>query len=636
MKIETIVIKNFRSIKEVTLNLDAYTTLVGANGAGKSTVLAALNLFFGESCAPGTSSHEVEVDDFHKKDTSNNIEISLVFGDLTAEESKELSAYVRHGKLIVTSKTVFDPSTNKGYSTQYGSRLALAEFAKFFAAEANGAKVPELKKIYEEIRATFTDLPAPGSKDSMISNLHEYEESHPDKCVELPSSDQFYGIEKVGKLNKFIQWVYVPAVKDAHDEQKESKNGSLGKLLSRTVNAKAHFDEKVKAIQDRAKTEYQKLLDDNQTSLTEISTSLKNKLATWSHSNVNLNVQWSSDPSKSVQVAIPYAQLNAGEGSFEGQLSRLGHGLQRSYIIALLHELATSANTESSVKLLLGIEEPELYQHPPQIAHLADTLSKLANKDAQVIITTHSPSFVKGETYTSVRLCRQKNDGTEITRVDQETIMNELKNHEKALVGENGLRAKLYQTLQAQLAEMFFAKKVIFVEGVEDQAFITSLLEFFDKTDTYRTSGAHIIPVHGKNNFILPTIIAKQMKIPFMVVFDADGSTEEKDGRRAKQEKDNISILGILEKKIDPFPSDDTFFENSVVWKENITEAFQRDCGAKFQQINSEVQKSLDQAPNLKKNILAVAERVSTAKELGLELPIMKKLIDSIDIFMKS
>jgi len=49
----------------------------------------------------------------------------------------------------------------------------------------------------------------------------------------------------------------------------------------------------------------------------------------------------------------------------------MGHGLQRSYLLALLQELAGS-EAPNAPTLILGCEEPELYQHPPQARHLAD------------------------------------------------------------------------------------------------------------------------------------------------------------------------------------------------------------------------------------------------------------------------
>lgn len=46
MKIQSVRIKNFRALKDVTIPFDSVTTFIGPNGAGKSTVLRALDWYF--------------------------------------------------------------------------------------------------------------------------------------------------------------------------------------------------------------------------------------------------------------------------------------------------------------------------------------------------------------------------------------------------------------------------------------------------------------------------------------------------------------------------------------------------------------------------------------------------------------
>ncbi|WP_430489910.1 AAA family ATPase, partial [Burkholderia sp. BCCCDS04] len=46
MKIQSVRIKNFRTLKDVAIPFDSITTFIGPNGAGKSTVLRALDWYF--------------------------------------------------------------------------------------------------------------------------------------------------------------------------------------------------------------------------------------------------------------------------------------------------------------------------------------------------------------------------------------------------------------------------------------------------------------------------------------------------------------------------------------------------------------------------------------------------------------
>ncbi len=49
MKLSKVRIKNLRSFEDAEIPINSYTCMVGANGAGKSTVLCALNVFFRET-----------------------------------------------------------------------------------------------------------------------------------------------------------------------------------------------------------------------------------------------------------------------------------------------------------------------------------------------------------------------------------------------------------------------------------------------------------------------------------------------------------------------------------------------------------------------------------------------------------
>ena len=407
MRISSIRIENFRSFEDETLPLNNYACLVGPNGAGKSTVLTALNVIFRESENLPTDLRQLDQEDFHCKHTDKPIQITVTFTDLSSEAQKDFSNYVRQGQLVVSAVATFDGATGKAQVKQYGQRLGMRAFAPFFEAVGAGKKVPELKGIYADLRDTCPELPASGTKDVMIQALHDFETARPGECKLIPSEDQFYGFSKgVNRLAKHIQWVYVPAVKDATSEQVEARNSALGKLLDRTVRSKTNFDETVKALRAEMQQQYQALLDGNQHVLDDVSSALRTRISEWAHPGARLRLQWKQDLDKSVRVEEPWAHILAGEGDFEGELARFGHGLQRSYLLALLQELA-GTDAVGGPTLILACEEPELYQHPPQARHLSAVLNKLSRGKAQVIVSTHDPLFVSGEGFEDVRMVRK-------------------------------------------------------------------------------------------------------------------------------------------------------------------------------------------------------------------------------------
>jgi len=593
---------------------------VGPNGSGKSNVLHALNVFFGESGVPGLDTRNLTEEDFFNKNTEEPVEITITFGDLSEEAKQDLSHYVRQEKLIVSARAKFDPATGRAEVKQYGQRLAIQDFAKFFEAEKQVKKVGDLKNIYNEIRKGYPELPPPGTKNAMIEALRDYEEKHPAQCEELPSGDEFYGVSKGrNRLEKYIQWVYVPAVKDASEEQTEGKNTALGRLLARTVRAKVDFADSLKTIRADAQEKYQKLLADSESQLDDISRALRDKLAQWAHKDASLRLKWHQEPEKAVRLDEPFAQAILGEGGFEGEPTRFGHGLQRSFLLALLQELSGS-DAEAGPRLILACEEPELYQHPPQARHLYNVLMSLSQENSQILVVTHSPYFVSGEAFECVRMVRKIDGATIIAATTHKEVSRCIADAK----GEQPLKptaqlAKIHQALQPELSEMFFASKVILVEGLEDMAYLTTYLHLLGLWDEYRRLGCHIIPTQGKSQMLQPIAIANCLNIPTFVVFDADGDKEDRGGSKEKHRKDNLAILGLCGvSRLEPFPPETFWGDNVVMWDSDIGQVVEREIGEdNWKRFEEQANVEYGHAGNLEKNVLHIAARLELAWREG-------------------
>lgn len=360
MRITRVEVWNLRALKVADIYLNDYTCFVGRNSAGKSTVLCALNIFFRQTDDIGTDLQTLDCEDFFSGDTSEPIKIRVTFEELSEEALDVFRHYARGGKLVVTAIAAYDEATGKASVAHFGERLGIDEFRGFFEAFSNGESASVLTASYDELRLKHPDLPSNArSKDAKAQALKDYESERPEACVLIPSADQFYGVSKgANRLEQFVQWVYIPAVKDAIAEQTDTRNSALSKLLSRAVSAKSDFEERLAELREDSQAKYQQILDQNQDALREISGALTERLSDWSHQGTNLTVEWKQDDQKSVRIEQPLAGVKIREHAFEGQVSRLGHGVQRSFIIALLQELALFAR-EDAPRLILGIEEPE-------------------------------------------------------------------------------------------------------------------------------------------------------------------------------------------------------------------------------------------------------------------------------------
>ncbi|MEA3207488.1 MAG: putative ATP-dependent endonuclease of the family [Chthoniobacter sp.] len=506
-------------------------------------------------------------------------------------------------------------------------------------ALADGKSVADLKIIFAELRKQTPDLPAAATKPAMTDTLRTYEQAHPEKLTLIESDDEFYGASKGShKLSPFIQWVFVPAVKDASSEQEGSKNTALGLLVERAVRSKVQFADKIKELREKTSGEYDAILSANQSALNDLSASLKNRLGKWSHPEVDLSVRWDRDPDKSVRVEEPFAKIFAGECGFIGEIARLGHGLQRSYILAILEELATS-DEENAPRLLLGLEEPELFQHPPQAQHLAEVLQRLGDGNAQVTVCTHSPYFVVGKGFEDVRLIR-KPRGSSAAKASRTTFVD-LSKYLVSTLGETrfgqpvGVRAKLHQVLQPALREMFFAPTLVFVEGLEDVAYITSALVLQDLWEKWRQCGAHLVPVHGKSEFVQPLAIAQLLKIPAFVVFDADGDNQK---HQAMHQKDNERLVKLLGQPGHPlFPPTASWQSNFVVWPSNLGDVVRSDyTEAEWSKWKTETEAELGQPGGLEKNAICIATILTKAWTAGKPSPTLDKLCQALLTFAQT
>ena len=626
MKLAKVRIENLRAIKDQTIEFGGYNCLVGPNGSGKSTVLCALNIFFRVTRDTQTDLVSLQQEDFYRRVIAEPIRITVTLTDLSPEAQKELKAYYRQGQLVISAEARWDEAKNCAVVHQYGQRLGMTAFAPFFKAHEADARKDELMKIYNALRSRYSELPERGTKDQMRENLSEFEASHPDEWNLIPSQDQFYGWTKgQNRLRKFIQYVFVPAVKDASGEQSEGKNSALAELLERTVRTRINFKDKIESLKTQIAAEYATILEQNQCVLADLSKSLCNRLRMWAHPDAQIEVKWRSEPEQAVKIDEPFAEVLAGEGIFVGQVARLGHGFQRSYLLALLHELST-IEPQDEATLVLGCEEPELYQHPPQLRHLREVFTDLSMKGTQVVLCTHCPTFVTGRSFEDIRLIRKC--PVEMQPTVARVSAGDIENHvlkargETAAGSTTGRMAKIHQALQPSINEIFFCTTPVLVEGLEDLAYITSYLHLNNEWESFRRLGGHIIPTDRKSHMIRPYAAAKLMDIPAYLVFDSDADRPDRNGSQKMHRLDNLTLLrlcGIANPE--PLPSDPTahfWSDGLVMWASNLGAVVENEIGTKnWQAAKAKISIEFGHLKNLEKNTIFISEVLNEAWQQG-------------------
>ena len=73
-------------------------------------------------------------------------------------------------------------------------------------------------------------------------------------------------------------------------------------------------------------------------------------------------------------------------------------------------------------------------------------------------------------------------------------------------------------------------------------AYLWSFLHLLDKEDEFRRLGGHIVAANGKSELLQPLVIARHMRIPTYVIFDADAEKSDKNGSQAKHKKGACAV----------------------------------------------------------------------------------------------
>jgi putative ATP-dependent endonuclease of the OLD family len=520
--------------------------------------------------------------------------------------------------------------------------MVMPAFAEFFKQEGDGAAVAELRAIYGRARESHPELPLVTTKAAMKEALTLFETAHPEFCELQAGDDQFYGFTKgANRLQRYIQWVFVPAVKDASTEQLEAKKSALGLLLERTVRSKMSFSEPLATLRADVAERYEKIVHENQDALATLSKSLNTKLQEWAHPSAKVTLSWRSDPIRQISIAEPLAEVLAGEGDFQGALAYLGHGFQRSFLLTLLQELSGCADT-GNPRLLLACEEPELYQHPPQARHLSSVLQRLSTTNTEVIISSHSPYFISGRGFEDVRVIRRELGENQpcVRSVNFDELSERLAQacgEERAL--PRGMQFRVEQALQPSLNEMFFSPVLILVEGLQDLAYLSTYVTLSDRTEEFRRLGCHVVATSGKRSMIQPLAIAKLLEIPTFVIFDADGDDTDKPDRRFLHERDNLALLRLC--SVDgasPFPTGIFQTDSLVMWPTNIGGVIRTDFGkAEWEKYEASArqQQGITDVPHLDKNFLFIGHVLTAAYQDGRRSNVLDGLCDQIISFAR-
>lgn len=421
MRIAAVSVRNYRSLREVTLELDDYGAFIGANGSGKSSVLYALDWFFN-----GTPLSELDVHGYQEGgvlEPGATIEVAVTFVDLTEKDRERLQQYGRGERAEIRRTWYADTKQTK--------TVGNAKQGPGFVDVRADQSIGDRRKRYRELQAVHPGLRAlsgTASKDAMLEALlvWESEPGNAAKLVEVPDSDanQMMGWNGANVLKECVRLVLIPAATSIAGEVGSASRGTaltelVGAFMAAaSARAQATWLEKHSAAVDE-------LAGDIRQSI-EVATGVQAARVNARLASLIPNAFVSLTPTvpeftpkldPSISTAVTVAGVT-------NEVSRQGHGVQRAVMISMFqvmvpdedlirttHQLEEGEDEDSAQvrleaslsglpSIIVAIEEPEIYQHPVRARSFARTLLELSvQPGVQVLLATHSPYFIQPERF---------------------------------------------------------------------------------------------------------------------------------------------------------------------------------------------------------------------------------------------
>jgi len=400
------------------------------------------------------------------------------------------------------------------------------------------------------------------------------------------SQNQFYGDDNVGR-GKLGSVIHIPAVSKVEDVTKFSGASPLRDLINgifkKLLKTSPAFAELQKALGTFGMAVAAEKTADGH-SLTGVESAINDGLQHW-----NAKFKFRTNPLSETEVVKSLFDFSIIDGAtgHEQPPTSFGHGLQRHLIFTLLMVAATfdgrgkaGEGKEFSPDLtLLLFEEPEAFLHPQQQAALDASLRALGrHPDFQVVVCTHSAYFVSRNTADLTALCRlQKPDHiAQLGQISEANLGDMVLSNQKMNtiaakypkykpgpdeVAPDMECVKYFMWLNAERTGLFFARRVLLVEGPTEIAAVNYLAQvgMLKAPPDY-----YVLDAMGKFNMHRYMNLLGALKIEHSVLHDDD--TKNKSGDDLAFHKEvNALIAGSKNastREIHVFPDDIEQFLN--------------------------------------------------------------------------
>lgn len=467
MKIKTLILKNFRAYKDVKVNFDeSMNVIIGQNDVGKSTILEALDIFFGGEVI------KIDISDFNKNAQDNKILIGVEFV-VDPEERIIIDASnptnLRDEFLLNENRCleILKEFEVRDEKLQKEKIYINSYYPNLFDTPLVTKKITELRtllrnKTSEEVVADTNQNKSADIRKALYKNLILDETPFENMLIDVAKEDAktIWG--------QFEKWLPLYFLLQSDRVNKDSDADIQNPLKSATKTIVADFEDRFEEIkqelQDRLVEVGNETIEKMRDMGLDIANNLKPKII-----------------SKNLDSLFSFS-LESDDGI---ALNKRGSGFRRMVILNYFRaeadrKIAIEENRNKNI--IYAIEEPETAQHPNHQKMLIEALMELSKKDNyQIIITTHTPEIAKMVSENNLIL---------VKRLEQNTCIDTSTD-------------KLNLIAQALGIHPYFRHKVVVcVEGEFDRMFLLNIntcIEEYKNIINLKEEQIDIIPLQGGN-----------------------------------------------------------------------------------------------------------------------------------------
>jgi len=502
MKIKTITLHNFRSVKEQIFNLNDYSLLIGANNSGKTNVIDALRIFYEKERFDKEDIPKFKTDD---QESWIEIEFHLTDDEFTnlKDEYKQDNSSLKVRKYLKSSQSDRVKSNQSNIYGYEGGNLSNNLF--YGAKNISEAKlgdvvyIPEVAKVDE-----YTKLSGPSA----------FRES----------------------LNFVVKKVV--------------RNSPSFESLSKSF---IDFNEKFKTEASKDGVSIQNFIDDVNNEIKDWDVSFGVKINEIKPEEIIKNLVSHYIEEKHLQERLDISSFGQGlQRHLIYTLIKLSTKYKEIPVKKEKKEFSPDLT-------LILFEEPEAFLHPAQQEILNLSLREIASSEnQQVLVSTHSTHFVSKNIDDIPALLKLTKNETEtvIYQIDDSSLEDLLTENKelKEILGEKTTEKDIYLEsiryclwLDPDRCCAFFADIVLICEGLSEKALVDCLVK--EKKLNLENRRVYILNAAGKYDIHRYMNLFAKLGIRHSVLFDGDSNKD-------KHEKINDFIKENKNKftqNIDPF-----------------------------------------------------------------------------------